>query len=179
MDTIAIMHDGADCCRERAAVMPYGGGSGVTDQDSIEREVGLPKAVHRSPAAALRARRTPRHRQRLAAEPADVLTNRDSGNARSCRLASCDRLAPRECENPFDDIRRFKLREETVIVKVARCRVLLDTVPPGTIGTDCSGHVGRTGEATHARRFSFADASATDYRLGVAARRDATRRAQR
>ncbi|MBU9660529.1 hypothetical protein KTF22_01270 [Burkholderia multivorans] len=37
MDTIAIMHDGADCCRERAAVMPYGGGSGVTDQDSIER----------------------------------------------------------------------------------------------------------------------------------------------
>ncbi|MCO8623930.1 hypothetical protein [Burkholderia multivorans] len=37
MDTIAIMHDGADCCRERAAVMPYVGGSGVTDQDSIER----------------------------------------------------------------------------------------------------------------------------------------------
>ncbi|WP_261527503.1 hypothetical protein [Burkholderia multivorans] len=34
---IAIMHDGADCCRERAAVMPYAGGSGVTDQDSIER----------------------------------------------------------------------------------------------------------------------------------------------
>ncbi|ENG0233897.1 hypothetical protein QZM91_04140 [Burkholderia multivorans] len=37
MDTIAIMHDGADCCRERAAVMPYAGGSGVTDQNSIER----------------------------------------------------------------------------------------------------------------------------------------------
>ncbi|MBU9282816.1 hypothetical protein [Burkholderia multivorans] len=37
MDMIAIMHDGADCCRERAAVMPYVGGSGGTDQDSIER----------------------------------------------------------------------------------------------------------------------------------------------
>ncbi|PRE67893.1 LysR family transcriptional regulator [Burkholderia multivorans] len=108
-----------------------------------------------------------------------MLTNRDSGNARSCRLASCDRLAPRECENPFDDVRRFKQRKETVIVKVARCRVLLDTVPPGTIGTDCSEHVGRTGDATHARRFSYADASATDYRLGAAARRDATRRGQR
>ncbi|MBU9259362.1 hypothetical protein KTD13_03220 [Burkholderia multivorans] len=67
-----------------------------------------------------------------------MLTNRDSGNARFCHLASRDCLAPKERENPFDDVRRFKLREETVIVKVARCRVLLDTVPPGTIGTDCS-----------------------------------------
>jgi hypothetical protein len=139
----------------------------------------LPKAVHRSPAAALRARRTPLHRQRLAAEPADVLTNRDSGNARSCRLASRDCLAPKERENRFDDIRRFKLHKETVIVKVARCHVLLDTVRPGTIGTDCSERVGRTGEATPARRFSRADASATDYRLGAAARRDASLRGQR
>ncbi|PFW62167.1 LysR family transcriptional regulator, partial [Bacillus sp. AFS075960] len=82
-----------------------------------------------------------------------MLTNRDSGNARSSHLASRDCIAPRECENPFDDVRQFKLREETVIVKVARCRVLLDTVPPGTIGTECSEHVGRTGEATPARRF--------------------------
>jgi len=139
----------------------------------------LPKAVHRSTAAALRARRTPLHRQRLAAEPADVLTNRDSGNARSCRLASRDCLALRERENRFDDLRQFKLREEAVTVKVARCRVLLDTVPPGTIGADCSEHVGRTGEGARARRFSRADASATDYRLGAAARRDATLRGQR
>ncbi|MBU9132156.1 hypothetical protein KTD17_04000 [Burkholderia multivorans] len=41
MDTIAIMHDGADCCRERAAVMPYVGGSGGTDQDLIERRSRL------------------------------------------------------------------------------------------------------------------------------------------
>ncbi|EEE01952.1 transcriptional regulator, LysR family [Burkholderia multivorans CGD1] len=108
-----------------------------------------------------------------------MLTNRDSGNARSCRLASRDCLAPKERENRFDDVRRFKLRKETVIVKVARCRVLIDTVPPGTIGTDCSEHVGRTGEAMPARRFSCADASATDYRLGAAARRDATLRGQR
>ncbi|MDN8000011.1 hypothetical protein [Burkholderia multivorans] len=98
----------------------------------------MPKAVHRSTVAALCARRTPRHRQRLAAEPADVLANRDSGNARSSRLASRDCLAPKERENRFDDIRQFKLRKDTVTVKVARCRVLLDTVPPGIIGTDCS-----------------------------------------
>ncbi|WP_219847144.1 hypothetical protein, partial [Burkholderia multivorans] len=111
MDTIAIMHDGADCCRERAAVMPYAGGSGVTDQESIERgrlAEGRSSVGGRS--ASVRDGRP--HRQRLAAEPADVLTNRDSGNSRSCRLASRECLAPRECENPFDDVRRFKLREE-------------------------------------------------------------------
>ncbi|WP_394143751.1 hypothetical protein [Burkholderia multivorans] len=100
-----------------------------------------------------------------------MLTNRDSGNSRSCRLASRDCLAPKERENRFDGIRRFKLSNETVIVKVARRRVLLDTVPLGTIGNDCSEHVGRTGEATRARRFSFADADAdagaADYRLGA------------
>ncbi|AVR18193.1 hypothetical protein L0Z13_29025 [Burkholderia multivorans] len=96
-----------------------------------------------------------------------MLTNRDSGNSRSCRLASRDCLAPKERENRFDGIRRFKLSIETVIVKVARRRVLLDTVPLGTIGNDCSEHVGRTGEATRARRFSFADAGAADYRLGA------------
>ncbi|HDR9837977.1 TPA: hypothetical protein QDC51_004821 [Burkholderia multivorans] len=179
MDTIAIMHDGADCCRERAAVMPYVGGSGGTDQDLIKRRGRLAEGRSSVGGRSASVRDGRPHRQRLAAEPADVLTNRDSGNARSCRLASRDCLAPRERESPFDDIRRFKLREEAVTVKVARCRVLLDTVPPGTIGTDCSEHVGRTGEATHARRFPYADASATDYRLGAAARRDATLRGQR
>ncbi|MBR7898646.1 hypothetical protein [Burkholderia multivorans] len=147
MDTIAIMHDGADCCRERAAVMPYAGRSGVADQDSIERRGRLAEGRSSVDGRSASARDGRRHRQRLAAEPVDVLTNRDSGNARSCCLASRDCLAPKERENRFDDVRRSKLREETVIVKVARCRVLLDTVPPGTIGTDCSEHVGRTGRS--------------------------------
>ncbi|MCO1456169.1 hypothetical protein L0Z02_26360 [Burkholderia multivorans] len=70
-----------------------------------------------------------------------MLTNRDSGNSRSRRLASRDCLALTKRENPFDDVRRFKLREETAIVSVARCRVLPDTVPLRTIPTDCSEHV--------------------------------------